>query len=105
MTKTKYCCHCKRTKPLSAFPPDKNRPDGLYVWCRACKRAYQLRSKPLVKAQGTPAYRPCLGGCGRMWLSPSPARRICPRCTKGNAEEWLPTVFRAHAVSLRRGAG
>jgi len=100
VTKTKKCCRCGRVKPVSEFPTAKNTSDGIWSWCLVCKRAYQLKSKVVLRPQGTPGYRRCLG-CGRMWLSPGPANRICPRCTKGNAEEWLPTVFRAHAVNLR----
>lgn len=37
---TKRCPMCKRTLPLSEFPPNKSRKDGRYGYCRPCKRDY-----------------------------------------------------------------
>lgn len=34
----KRCARCQTEKPLDAFHRDKNRPDGLYHTCKACKR-------------------------------------------------------------------
>jgi hypothetical protein len=58
----KTCCWCKRELPLEAFPPSKQRPDGLYLACRECHRAYaaewrkknrrKLRDQQLRKKYG-----------------------------------------------------
>lgn len=33
---TKTCTKCRRVLNLSEFHRDRNRPDGLHVWCREC---------------------------------------------------------------------
>jgi hypothetical protein len=35
-TDTKLCSHCKEKKPFSYFCKDKNRKDGLQLWCKFC---------------------------------------------------------------------
>jgi hypothetical protein len=40
---TKKCSKCKHTKNLSDFTKDKNRPDGLFVYCRECKKTEQKK--------------------------------------------------------------
>ncbi|MGW4320046.1 endonuclease VII domain-containing protein [Streptomyces sp. NPDC004684] len=37
---TKGCRKCRQELPLAAFARDKNRPDGLQVYCRKCVAAY-----------------------------------------------------------------
>lgn len=34
---TKFCKGCHQTKPLAAFAPDRNRPDGRRQGCRDCR--------------------------------------------------------------------
>lgn len=72
----KTCCRCKDTKPLSEFTKDKQRKDGLRLYCRACvKVEYSARDKAhrrmvdtARRAQrrkdgfNTPAEKRC-GGC------------------------------------------
>lgn len=38
--KQKYCCQCKREKPISAFGKNKRKKDGLAVWCKECRNGY-----------------------------------------------------------------
>ena len=33
---TKQCPKCKSIAPLSGFYKDRGRPDGLFMWCKAC---------------------------------------------------------------------
>lgn len=40
----KLCVKCQLTKPRSEFPPSKQRADGLFPYCRACKRGAQNAS-------------------------------------------------------------
>ena len=40
---TKKCSKCKHTKNVSDFTKDKNRPDGLFVYCRECKKTEQKK--------------------------------------------------------------
>lgn len=35
---TKQCSRCKEIKQASEYYKDKNRKDGLYCWCKTCKR-------------------------------------------------------------------
>lgn len=39
MSNTKACARCRATKPLSEFAPGKKWGDGLFPYCRDCKRA------------------------------------------------------------------
>jgi hypothetical protein len=32
----KYCSHCHRLRPVTAFGSHKGRWDGLQHWCKAC---------------------------------------------------------------------
>jgi 5-methylcytosine-specific restriction endonuclease McrA len=34
---SKLCSRCGETKPLDAFAPRRNRPNGRQTWCRQCK--------------------------------------------------------------------
>lgn len=40
VTTTKSCRQCLLAKDLVEFHKDPKRSDGLHVWCKACKRAY-----------------------------------------------------------------
>lgn len=45
----KTCIRCGVEQPLSNFPVDKHRANGLYPWCKTCKSAYMrnyTRTKP-----------------------------------------------------------
>jgi hypothetical protein len=37
---TKICSKCKVEKDVDEFPRDKKYKDGLYCWCKKCKREY-----------------------------------------------------------------
>lgn len=49
----KLCIACKATKPLTAFPIDRNRKDGLYPYCRECHSAKERKrlENPDVRAK------------------------------------------------------
>lgn len=34
----KFCTRCKDTKNRGEFGADNSKPDGLFYWCRACRR-------------------------------------------------------------------
>jgi len=36
----KICTRCNKSKLVSEFPKDKNRPDGVFPRCKECQRAY-----------------------------------------------------------------
>lgn len=36
----KLCGQCQTTKPTSEYHNDKKRKDGLYPWCKDCRRVY-----------------------------------------------------------------
>jgi hypothetical protein len=44
----KACSACREDKPLSAFGPDSERPDGLSHRCRACDSARKRASRRRV---------------------------------------------------------
>ena len=39
----KWCSDCGDMRPLSYFSPDKNRPDGLDVWCKGCRAEHKRK--------------------------------------------------------------
>jgi hypothetical protein len=42
---TKLCSKCEKTKEAKEFTKDKRYADGLFCWCRECKKHY-ARSNP-----------------------------------------------------------
>lgn len=38
--KTKRCTRCDKYRTTSRFHADRNRIDGLYPWCKPCRKAY-----------------------------------------------------------------
>ncbi|MBI1913665.1 MAG: hypothetical protein HYS12_02750 [Planctomycetes bacterium] len=56
MTDGKYCRFCNQTKPVSAFSPNKNSPDGLRSQCKDCtsaagRKRYEQNVQDLAKRQ------------------------------------------------------
>ena len=45
----KTCIKCKETKELSCFTKDKNRADGLYVYCKECTSSSVKRSREVFR--------------------------------------------------------
>jgi hypothetical protein len=43
VTETKRCSKCGEEKPLTEFPRDVSRRDGLAPWCKSCRKEYQRR--------------------------------------------------------------
>lgn len=41
----KRCSKCAKTKPLTVFNKDKRYADGLFCWCKDCKKEY-ARANP-----------------------------------------------------------
>lgn len=52
---SKQCSKCKKKKPLSEFPKDKHRQNGLYPYCRPCKNK---AARDLYHAKGEKRFRP-----------------------------------------------
>ncbi|MBW0088238.1 HNH endonuclease [Pseudonocardia sp. KRD-184] len=44
MTQCKTCSRCQEPKPIDQFGPSKQTADGLFRYCRPCKRASDNRS-------------------------------------------------------------
>lgn len=61
MTQCKTCSRCCESKPREAFSRDKNRTDGLFPYCKACKatsdRASYEKHKPQRSLQMQGYYR------------------------------------------------
>ena len=67
---TKHCAKCGQRKDRSDFHVDKRRRDGLYPWCKPCRRDYygQTRLKPrkyATKSEYDKHYRARLTASGR----------------------------------------
>jgi hypothetical protein len=52
----KKCSWCKETKPRAEFTTNKNKPDGLGLYCKLCHRAndkaYRARRSPEFRRRG-----------------------------------------------------
>lgn len=59
----KECTKCKKTKPLTDFPPDKRRSDRRGSHCRQCDNA---RRKPLPQFLSSLKEKPC-HDCGKQY--------------------------------------
>lgn len=61
MDQSKTCSRCRVAKPLDQFGPSKQTPDGLFRYCRVCKRASDRAShakhKPSRNASMREQYR------------------------------------------------
>ena len=56
--KTKRCCACKQNLQPSEFCKSRNRPDGLSIHCRTCKRTFGRRYENSPKGRiATTRYR------------------------------------------------
>lgn len=66
-------------------------------------RGTSYRKKPGAGAQS--ASRPCLGGCGKPFMSDGPWQRICPKCSARNEHEGVqpPANRREHGAVRRKG--
>lgn len=56
----KVCARCRTSKPVADFPPGKKWRDGLFPYCRECKRARQradhAKHKPIRNAVARAQY-------------------------------------------------
>lgn len=43
MEEKKKCIYCKKVLPLSEFYKNRDRPDGLDVLCKVCRKAVQRK--------------------------------------------------------------
>lgn len=61
---TKRCHQCKETKPISEWPKNKSRHDGVGDWCRTCENSmYRLDGKyGATKRKGRQKYYASLKG-------------------------------------------
>jgi hypothetical protein len=73
----KRCPDCQRTRPLSDFPRNRNRADGLGFYCKLCMnlrtRLSRERRLAAVGGQQLPPYQ------RRQRLVPT-GQKYCPRC-------------------------
>lgn len=46
----KECSKCHQGKDISEFTRDKNKKDGLQVWCKSCKKEYTALYNKKIKA-------------------------------------------------------
>lgn len=65
MTDTKFCPHCKKTKPVTEFGKAKSRKNGLSCYCKTCNNPYRPLEEDAHKLKIYGAaplgYRECLG--------------------------------------------
>ena len=76
MKATKQCTKCKTINNISEFTKDKTRKDGLYPWCRSCRKIYK---KKTIRKYTT---RVCTN-CGHSWQARSDHKHkttLCRQC-------------------------
>lgn len=83
----KRCAMCGEWLPVDAFPRDKNRSDGLFIYCKICnsERHKRIHLERLDTVHGIPLRSDC---------DTCPALKLCraeiwrpsfnPPCTPGN---------------------
>lgn len=52
----KRCYRCSELKRRSEFALDRSRPDGLQIWCKACKREYRAENREAHNARDRQNY-------------------------------------------------
>lgn len=57
MTQCKVCSRCRESKPLDQFGPSKQTPDGLFRYCRPCKRTSDAATYARNKERWRPSRR------------------------------------------------
>lgn len=91
MTSMKHCPKCGRDLPADTvhFPPSKQRPDGLFGWCRDCKRGGDRQSHADHRETRTRKMRE------RYQANPEPQRarsreqaRANPEANRARATAW-----------------
>lgn len=108
--KEKVCPKCHTKKPVSAWPLNKTRNDGLGVWCRQCMSEYSAVYRERLKEveKNTPDSKVCpvCGECKhRSKFYPASSRVdgldwLCRKCKKNKAiEKHLDS--RQSRISLR----
>lgn len=83
MTQTdlKHCPRCERDLPRSEFGPSKQTADGLFRWCRDCKRAADRRSHEKHRPERTRKMR------DRYHANPEPQRERAREWARAHPEE------------------
>lgn len=82
MADGKRCAKCGETKPTTEFPPSKQRPDGLFNYCRVCKqeanRAYWHRNADAIAERRKQQYE----------KNPEPAKARSRKRYREDPERW-----------------
>lgn len=89
MDQSKRCSRCRIVKPVSEFGPSKQTPDGLFRYCRGCKRASDRRSYAANRAARQPARRAYYEANREDYLRRAKERyRRDPDAVKEQARQW-----------------
>lgn len=76
---------------------DEMREAGIDIAQKTASEAEPAEAPPLTPAQQAqlPAWRTCLGGCGKIFESSSARNRICPRCQsrRDNVHPFTPDTL------------
>ena len=68
----KRCGKCGRSKPMSEFSRNKNRKDGINLWCRMCAAEYRrewYKANPNYNREWGKANREKKSAYNRKWLN------------------------------------
>lgn len=69
------CTRCKRIKEEAHFGKDKNRKNGLTVWCKECYREYRNENRDKIRRSASEYYRnnkEKLAKYSRQWKKDNP---------------------------------
>ena len=104
---TKRCSKCGRNRPanLTVFPPSKQTKDGLFGWCRECKRGGDMESHNRHRPARTAAMR------ARYHANPEPQRAASraraaadPEANRARATAWYREILPQRRAIRRASA-
>jgi 5-methylcytosine-specific restriction endonuclease McrA len=96
MQETKRCARCGEMKPVDGWPPGKRWADGLYPYCRDCKRAVQRgdhqKHRDTRIAKGRARYR----------TDPEPYKARARQQYQEDPRAWMASVVRWQEANPER---
>lgn len=100
----KICIRCSQSKPEADFNKMKKAKDGLFPWCRECKKAYeQTPESQARRAKYYKANRAWLLPLNRKWELDNPERRKkTARESKRKRYQANPEKFREYDRKYRK---
>lgn len=100
----KTCAKCSQSKPEEAYNKSKQMKDGLFSWCRECKKAYeQTPASQARRAKYYQANRAWLLPLNRQWeLDNADRKREINRESRRKRYKANPEKYKAYSKAYRQ---